>query len=300
MAESDKETGRVPLPGDIVLTYTPPSELIIHEVDGSLDHRERSPDVVHIMQYDNNYPIIAVNLLADYQSYRLPDPVSINVRMHKPDGKNVYNPVLGISSDRHTVYFAVTLQMTTAYGRGLANVEIIYGDRVIGTAPIIIDIDPNPVQGIDIESSDEYKTFIGLIDEANAAAERAKESQIAAENSEGEARMSAYQANFSAITAETAAGLAAKSQIAAEEAAETAKQYSTKPPVIIDGTWWVWNAEQNAYTDTGVNVGSVAGGGLVDENSGKGVRMWFGTVAEYNALSIIEPDVYYNILEGTP
>lgn len=39
---------------------------------------------------------------------------------------------------------------------------------------------------------------------------------------------------------------------------------------------------------------------LVDENGGGDVRMWFGTVAEYNALPRVEKDVYYNILEGKP
>lgn len=33
--------------------------------------------------------------------------------------------------------------------------------------------------------------------------------------------------------------------------AETAKQYSGNPPIIQDGTWWTWDAEAQAYTDTG-------------------------------------------------
>jgi hypothetical protein len=37
----------------------------------------------------------------------------------------------------------------------------------------------------------------------------------------------------------------------AESSAETAKQYSGKPPIIQDGTWWTWDAEAQAYTDTG-------------------------------------------------
>lgn len=38
-------------------------------------------------------------------------------------------------------------------------------------------------------------------------------------------------------------------------------------------------------------------GKLLDENSGERVRMWFGTQAEYDALEVHEPDVYYNIYE---
>ena len=37
----------------------------------------------------------------------------------------------------------------------------------------------------------------------------------------------------------------------AKKSAESAKQYSGKPPVIIDGRWWTWNAERQEYADTG-------------------------------------------------
>jgi len=39
-------------------------------------------------------------------------------------------------------------------------------------------------------------------------------------------------------------------------------------------------------------------GVLIDEKTGRRVRVWFGTPAEYNALEQIRPDTYYNLLEG--
>jgi len=39
-------------------------------------------------------------------------------------------------------------------------------------------------------------------------------------------------------------------------------------------------------------------GVLVDQKTGRRVRVWFGTLAEYNALDQIWPDTYYNLLEG--
>ena len=36
---------------------------------------------------------------------------------------------------------------------------------------------------------------------------------------------------------------------------------------------------------------------IPDLNTGKPVRFWFGTLAEYNALPVIYDDVCYNILE---
>ena len=70
-----------------------------------------------------------------------------------------------------------------------------------------------------------------------AYVEGAKESAAAAENSAKEA----------ADSAATAAGSASD----AAESAETAQQYSGKPPTIIDGRWWIWNAATQEYEDTG-------------------------------------------------
>lgn len=38
---------------------------------------------------------------------------------------------------------------------------------------------------------------------------------------------------------------------AAAASAQKAQQYSGKPPIIQNGTWWTWNAEQQKYQDTG-------------------------------------------------
>lgn len=38
---------------------------------------------------------------------------------------------------------------------------------------------------------------------------------------------------------------------AAAAAAQKAQQYSGKPPIIQGGTWWIWNADAQAYADTG-------------------------------------------------
>lgn len=38
---------------------------------------------------------------------------------------------------------------------------------------------------------------------------------------------------------------------AAASSAGRAEQYSGKPPVIQNGTWWTWNADKQVYQDTG-------------------------------------------------
>lgn len=42
-----------------------------------------------------------------------------------------------------------------------------------------------------------------------------------------------------------------KAKDEAVAAAETAQQYSGKPPIIQNGTWWIWDAESKSYMDTG-------------------------------------------------
>lgn len=78
----------------------------------------------------------------------------------------------------------------------------------------------------------------------------------------------------------------------AEAARDKTLSYSAHPPIVGDNLHWLtWDG--STYVDTGIKATR-----LVDENSGNEVRMWFGTIAEYNALDTIESDVYYNILEG--
>lgn len=104
----------------------------------------------------------------------------------------------------------------------------------------------------------------------------------------------AQLAQESAEAAELSAQESANSAEAAAESAELAQSAVGKTSYIGEnGNWFEWDANLGMFVDTGYS--STA---LRDLNSGNYVRMWFGTVAEYNALSQIESDVYYNILEG--
>ena len=104
----------------------------------------------------------------------------------------------------------------------------------------------------------------------------------------------ASQAAESAEAAAATESAAAESADAAAESAELAQSAVGKTSYIGEnGNWFEWDANLGMFVDTGYS--STA---LRDLNSGNYVRMWFGTVAEYNALSEIESDVYYNILEG--
>lgn len=65
------------------------------------------------------------------------------------------------------------------------------------------------------------------------------------------AKEAAESAGEFAASAADSAAAAKESETNAAESAETAKQYSGKPPIIQDGRWWSWNADKQEYEDTG-------------------------------------------------
>lgn len=140
-------------------TYVPESERIVHNT--SVDFKKRMVSKpIHIVQYDNSLPIIAVSMFSDGFAYTLPDGAEANVRFRKPDGKVVYNPVLGCNSQKNVLYFEMTYQMTSVYGNSFPVVEIVASDKVAASSSIPMEIDRNPIQESDVESTDEMKTII--------------------------------------------------------------------------------------------------------------------------------------------
>lgn len=89
---------------------------------------------------------------------------------------------------------------------------------------------------------------------AESAQEAAESAQTAAETAKGLAETAARDAASSAGAAEGSAGSAASSAQSAAQSAQSAMEYAGKPSKVEDGTWRVWNAASQAYTDTGVKA----------------------------------------------
>lgn len=161
-----------------VANYSPPETALIKATRADFDRRD-VVQPVHLVQYDDTLPVLAVALYKGGQPWTLPTGADVNLRMDKKDGHYVYNPALGVSSDRTTVYLAVTAQMTTGYGTFAPVVEVLAGGGVAGMAALRLEIDRNPVQDGMIESTDEYKTVQAL------AAEVAANAKIVRDNEAG-------------------------------------------------------------------------------------------------------------------
>lgn len=179
--------------------YSPPAEALIKATRADFDRRD-VVQPVHLVQYDDTLPVLAVALYKGGQPWALPAGADVNLRMDKKDGHYIYNPALGVSSDRSTVYMAVTAQMTTGYGTFTPMVEVLAGGGVAGMAALQLDIDKNPVQDGMLESTDEYKAVQAL------AAEVAANAKIVRDN---EAGIQDVRENIEAIKAAPANAMAA-------------------------------------------------------------------------------------------
>lgn len=206
--------------------YTPPGTSIVHNITASLVAGER-PGVVHIMQYDQTLPIIAVRLMGNNALYAVPSGAAVNFRARKPDGKYIYNPALGVSADGSTAYIAVTPQTAAAAGKMRAVIEIVLNGTIAATASFCVDIAANPVPQDAIESSDEYKTAYDLLQETQAAADAAKASKTAAAESATAAAGSATAAQGSAAAAASSANTAGTHANAAQNSAQAAASSKT-------------------------------------------------------------------------
>lgn len=264
--------------------YSPPEAALIKATRADFDRRD-VVQPVHLVQYDDTLPVLAVALYKGGQPWTLPTGADVNLRMDKKDGHYVYNPALGVSSDRATVYLAVTAQMTTGYGTFAPVVEVLAGGGVTGMAALRLEIDRNPVQDGMIESTDEYKTVQAL------AAEVAANAKIVRDNEAGiqdvHENIEAIKAAPANATAAAASAKEARSWAVGDTASrpgegmDNAKYYAALAQQVsqgavgwypnyealyaahdtgYDGNWaivgdtdtiWVWDSDTGTWRDTG-------------------------------------------------
>lgn len=180
--------------------YTPDSNRVVHYTYADMTARQIVRPV-HLVQYDQGLPIIAVKLYNDGLEYTIPTGATVNIRCGKVDGNFVYNPALGWDSAMHTVYFEVTKQMTALAGEINPIVEIELNNKIVSSGSIAVQIDFNPVQEQSIRSTTEYLT-------AKQYAEQAVDAAAKAASSASQASASATNAKKSETAAANSASLA--------------------------------------------------------------------------------------------
>lgn len=214
-------------------TYTPGSNDIIHKIDLDLVSRSRVVEPIHMVQNDKVLPVLAMSLYKEGTSYSCPSGSTVSIRLEKPDKKVVNIEVSGWDSSRHIVYMKTTYQMTSAFGKATALLEIDTGSGIAQTETFPIMIDRNPVQDGSIESTDEIKSLQGYVDAAAASASQAQTYRDTAGTYANSARTSATEANNArsqasgyATNAELAKTSAQNSAAEAEDASDLSKSYA--------------------------------------------------------------------------
>ena len=196
-----------------VSTYTPDSTKILHTAYADFVSRQIGR-TIHVVQYDDSLPLLAVKLFSDGQPYTIPSNAEISIKLGKSDGKFVYNPALGCDSARHTAYFEITYQMVVLAETVSPIIEVRIGTSIAASSSIGVIIDRNPIQREDIESTSEWKVIeqaINYSKEAISAAASASASRSAAATSEQNALSYRNAAQTAATNAANSASAAATS-----------------------------------------------------------------------------------------
>lgn len=97
-----------------VANYSPPAEALIKATRADFDRRDVVLPV-HLVQYDDTLPVLAVALYKGGQPWTLPTGADVNLRMDKKDGHYVYNPALGVSRGHRERLARRGLPERTAY-----------------------------------------------------------------------------------------------------------------------------------------------------------------------------------------
>lgn len=157
-----------------VLTDEQLENKIIHETTVDFGSARPVNSVVHLTQYDNTLPVIAVHLYKNGKVYSLPSTnVTVMYRWCKPDSKVVYGQVLGCNSDKTIVYFEVTRNMSSVFGDVSPVLELTINSQIACSSNIHITIHRNPIQDGSIPSESEAEfaqvAFTGDYNDLNNA-----------------------------------------------------------------------------------------------------------------------------------
>ena len=241
-----------------MVQYTPASDKFVHKV--SVDFKRRAVnEQIHVVQYDNSLPIIAVSLFSDYMPYSIPANAEGNIRIKKKDGTYVYNPALGCNSDGTVLYFEVTHQITTFPGVLEPIIEIRIGTMVAASGTIKVEVDKNPIQSGDIESTNEYKTIQGYVEVVKENARNAKLSEDNAKISENNARTSENNAKTSETNSKASETSAASSATNAANSAFAASTSETNAANSASSAAGSASAASTSETNAANSASSAAG-----------------------------------------
>ena len=251
--------------------YTVKSTDIVHNTSVDLITRWFAREV-HIVQYDNSQPIVAVELFKNSERFVLPDGYEANLRFGKKDRTFIYKPVLGCNQGRDTVYFAVDEQMSMFYGKVNPIIEFTYNGAVVGSSSIPFVIDKNPIQIGDVESKSDYPAIVERISAAETAAADAKKAvnAEAAERAAGDAKT---LSDAKAYTDSSTSGLVSDSTTIKSNITTLQSDVASLKTDNIQNKTNISNKQDTLVSGTNIktiNGESILGSGNITINGGSG------------------------------
>lgn len=128
---------------------------IINEISIDLKNSNISKKI-DVMQYDSKMRYILLHIFNGNEPYIIPDNFDVNIRLSKPDGNNVYNP---LQFEGNKIYVELTEQMCVVCGVHNYTIEISSASERISTFPLCFTVIENIIKNEQIESVPEYKSI---------------------------------------------------------------------------------------------------------------------------------------------
>lgn len=142
---------------------------IIHDTEVDIGNKRPVVTPIHIVQYDNTLPVIAVKIYKDGNPHKLPSEYSARIRWKTANGIR-YEAVMGRSDLKPgseteeelftTLYFTVDVDMTRCFGELYPIIEVSTNNMLSGSSSIPFVIHRNPIQESEIEDDIEHKGVV--------------------------------------------------------------------------------------------------------------------------------------------
>lgn len=201
---------------------------------------------VYAKQGDMASRYLKITLMNGAEQYKPASGNTAKFRALKPDGNSVMNPAT-INSDG-TVTCELTSQTLACAGLVKADVVILDGNsKALATASFDIAVERAPI-GADIESANEFKEILELIDEASVAVSTANTAASKANTAASSATTAAEKANTAASSATSAASSATSAASSATSAATSATNAASSATSAASSATSAANSASTAAT----------------------------------------------------
>lgn len=171
-------------------------------------------------QGDMNCRNCNFTLVKNGEEFIPPDGTVARISWSKPDGTQVLHDAALNGSQ---VSFLLTQQMLAAPGEAKCEVLLFQGDELLSSGVLKVVIMPVGYDYDEVESSNEYQTFVNALQEVEPAVENCSNATAAANSAAKEAAENAQEADSAAAAANTAATTAIEASESANANAQAAE-----------------------------------------------------------------------------